>query len=74
MYHRYKHYRIDAFAVSAVSTGKYLPQAVISWEDRDGNKVEQTLTFATPCLTSMYATAVALDEAKVWIDQRLDNP
>jgi hypothetical protein len=71
--HQYKNYSITVFAALEESTGKFIPEAVISWEGRDDNQVEHTLTFAIPCLTSLYAMAVALDEAKLWIDRRLDN-
>jgi hypothetical protein len=74
MLHRYKRYTIVVFAGHENSTGNYMPGAVILWTDNDGKKVDRSLTFRSPCLTSLYAMAVALDEAKGWIDQRLDEP
>lgn len=74
MTQNYRDHAITVLAGLDEYTGAFLPEASITWKSLEGNHMEHSLTSTTVCLTIMYALAVALDEAKVWIDERLDKP
>ena len=45
--------------------------ALISWKLSEANQGQHSLNSTARCDTSVYALAVALDEAKSWIDIRI---
>jgi hypothetical protein len=67
----YKDHSIYCSGARDKNTGKYEPVASITWTTSEGNRAEHFLTSSERCHTQIYAVAVALDEAKLWIDRDL---
>ena len=70
--HLYKDHTIISLGDFDVYTGKFIPVASITWNS-NGNRAEHVLTSSERCLTHLYAMALALDEAKSWVDRRLES-
>ena len=73
MMQRYKDHTVILSAGSDENTGKFTPVASIAWETHDGIHAEHSFTSPERCITRLYAIAVAFDEAKSWIDRRLNH-
>jgi hypothetical protein len=52
-------------------TRRFRPMAVISWKISEVNQGQHFLNSHERCDTSVYALAVALEEAKSWIERRI---
>ena len=67
----YKHHTIALDFSYDRGTRKYQPMAVINWNISEADHGKHFLKSAERCTTSLYALAVALEEAMSWIDKRM---
>jgi hypothetical protein len=72
MTENYKGHAIILLAGFDEETGAFVPGSSITWASVEGKHMEHSLASTAPCFTLIYALAIAFDEARLWIDRRLE--
>jgi len=72
MLQHYKDHAITLLAGLDEDAGGFVPEASITWKTGAGNHIEHSFTSSILCASRVWALALALDQAKEWIDRRLD--
>lgn len=69
MLQHYKDHAITLLAGLDEDTGAFAPEASITWKTGAVNRIEHSFTSSILCASRVWALALALDEAKSWIDR-----